>query len=175
MILDFMLSDGEFAMTEFGDLEDLALLMFGMMYLCLLSFWLLWFVIVCGGAVVIRRAHVHEAAMFTGTASILSHTSSPALAITGGCSIRVLQGFVFEHGIGVRGEAPDPDDLFGHFRGGPWLASSALIRTCSGSSPSSSPATWAWIRAWAAWVAPKATSIWWGALHSPQLRAEPIS
>jgi len=26
MILDFMLSDGEFAMTEFGDLEGLVLL-----------------------------------------------------------------------------------------------------------------------------------------------------
>ena len=43
-------------MYEFGDLEDLALLMFGMMYLVLLVL-LLWFVIVCGPAVIIRYAH----------------------------------------------------------------------------------------------------------------------
>jgi hypothetical protein len=58
MILDFIL-DGEFAMSEFGDLEYLALLMFGMMYLLLL-----FLVVVCGRAVVIRRAHIHIAGMF---------------------------------------------------------------------------------------------------------------
>ena len=40
------------------DLEDLALLIFGMMYLVLLVL-VFWFVIVCGGAVVIRCAHIH--------------------------------------------------------------------------------------------------------------------
>ena len=84
MILDFIL-DGEFAMSELGDLEDLALLMFGMMYLLLLLlFWLLWFVIVCGRAVVIRCAHVDVPGVFTGAASVLGHTTGPAHAITGG-------------------------------------------------------------------------------------------
>ena len=79
-------SDGEFAMSEFGDLEDLALLMDGMMYFCLLwlFWWLMVFVVVCGGAVVIRCAHVHKTSVFTGAAAIWGHTSSPALAITGG-------------------------------------------------------------------------------------------
>ena len=88
-------SDGEFAMSEFWDLEDLVLLMFGMMYLRLLFWWLL-LVVVCGGAVVVRYAHVHVPGMFARAGSICGHTSSPALAITGGCSIRVLQGFVFD-------------------------------------------------------------------------------
>ena len=59
------------------------------------------FATVCGGAVVICCAHVDVPGMFTGTASILGHTTSPALAITGGGSIRVLQGFVSDVGIGV--------------------------------------------------------------------------
>jgi hypothetical protein len=70
-------------MSEFGDLEDLALLMFGMMDLRLL-FWLLWFVVVCGGAVIVRYAHIHVPGVFTGATSICGQTSSPALAITGG-------------------------------------------------------------------------------------------
>jgi hypothetical protein len=102
MILDFILSDGEFAMSEFRDLEDLALLMFGMMYLLLLLlFWLLWFVIVCGPAMIIRYAHVHVTGVFTGAGAISGHTTGPAHAITGGGSIRVLQGFVFDVGVGV--------------------------------------------------------------------------
>jgi hypothetical protein len=80
MILDFMLSDGEFAVSEFGDLERMV---FGMMYL-LFSVWLLWFVVVCGGAVVVRGAHIHVAGMFARATSIYGHTSSPAHAITGG-------------------------------------------------------------------------------------------
>ena len=60
--------DGEFPMSEFGDLEDLALL-FGM--LCLLSVLLvLWLVTVAGCAVVIRGAHIHVTGMFAGSASI---------------------------------------------------------------------------------------------------------
>ena len=44
MILDFMLSDGELAMAELGDLEDLALLVFGMVCLILMLSLSLWFV-----------------------------------------------------------------------------------------------------------------------------------
>ena len=88
MILPFMLSDGELAMSELGDLEDLALLLFGMMCLmCVLLLLLLavfWFVVVRGRAVLVRRAHIHNPAVFTGAASICGHTTSPALAITGG-------------------------------------------------------------------------------------------
>jgi hypothetical protein len=113
MILDFI-SDGEFAMSEFGDLEYLALLMFGMMYLVLL-FWLLWFVVVCGGAVVIRRAHIHCSRVFTGSAAIWGHSTGPAFTIAGGGPVSVLQGFIFDVGVGVRGEAPDPGDLLVHF------------------------------------------------------------
>ena len=106
------MSDREFTMSEFGDLEDLALLVFGMMYLLLLLLvsWLLWFVAVCGRAVLVRDAHVHVARVFTGPRTICGHTSCPALAITGGRSIRVLQGFVFDVGIGVGRERPDSGD-----------------------------------------------------------------
>ncbi len=51
-------------MSELGDLEDLALLMFGMMHLRLLLLLLLIFVVVCGCAVVIRCAHIHITGMF---------------------------------------------------------------------------------------------------------------
>ena len=44
------------------DLEDLALLMFGIRYLLLL--WLLWFVVVCGGAVDICCSHVDVTGVF---------------------------------------------------------------------------------------------------------------
>ena len=47
------MSDGELAMSEFGDLEDVV---FGMCVVLLL-FWLL--IVVSGGAVVVRRAHIH--------------------------------------------------------------------------------------------------------------------
>ena len=50
---------------------------------------------------VVRGAHIHITDVFTGATSIRGHTSSPALAITGFCSIHVLQGFVFDVGIGV--------------------------------------------------------------------------
>ena len=70
MILDFIL-DGEFAMSELGDLEDLALLMFGMMYLVLLLRLLcLLLVVVCGSAVVIRCAHVDVPGMFARAGAI---------------------------------------------------------------------------------------------------------
>jgi hypothetical protein len=111
-------SNGEFAMSEFGDLEDLALLMFGMICLdLLLLLVVVWFVIVCGGAVVICRTHVYGSDVLTGSASILAYSSSPALAITGRCSIGVLQGFVFDVGVGVGGEAPDAGDLLVHVGG----------------------------------------------------------
>ena len=93
-------SEGEFAVSEFRDLEDLALLMFGMMYLLLL-FCLLWFVAVCGCAVIIRYARVHVTGVFARAAAICGHTTGPAHSITGRCSIHELQGFVFDVGIGV--------------------------------------------------------------------------
>ncbi len=76
------MSDGEFAMSELGDLEGLALLLFGMMCLLLLLL-VVWLVTVCGGAVLVRNAHVHIAGMLAGSRSIWSHTLSPAPAITG--------------------------------------------------------------------------------------------
>ena len=107
--------DGEFAVSEFGDVEDLGLLIFvGMIYSLFLLLRLLRLVVVGGDAVVIRCAHIHETGMFARAASIYSHTSSPALAITGGGAIRVLQGFVFDVGIGVGRKSPDSVDLFGH-------------------------------------------------------------
>ena len=86
-------------MSEFWDLEDLALLVFGMMYLLLFLFLLL--VVVCGRAVVVRCAHVHVACMFARARSIGGYTSGPAHAITGACSVQILQGFVFDVWIGV--------------------------------------------------------------------------
>jgi hypothetical protein len=59
-----MASDSEFAMTEFGDLEDWAWLMIGMVRLLLLMMLIVWFVVVGGLAVVICRAHVYIAGMF---------------------------------------------------------------------------------------------------------------
>ena len=109
--------DGEFAMSEFGDVEDFGLLIFvGMIYslLLLLLLRLLRLVVVGGDTVVVSGAHIHETGMFARAASIYSHTSSPALAITGGGAIRVLQGFVFDVGIGVGRKSPDSVDLFGH-------------------------------------------------------------
>jgi hypothetical protein len=99
MIFPFILSDGEFPMSELGDLEDLALLMFGMMYLLLFLFLLL--VVVCGPAAMIRYAHVHVTGMFARAGSIGGYTSGPAHAITGACSVQILQGFVFDVWIGV--------------------------------------------------------------------------
>src|ERR1035437_7199332 len=116
MIFPFM-SDGEFPMSEFGDLEDLALLMFGMMYWVLLLVLVVWFVIVCSGAVVIRCAHVDVPHMFARAAAIWGHTTGPAHAITGGGSIRVLQGFVFDVWVGVGRKGPDSADLLVHVSG----------------------------------------------------------
>ena len=87
------LSDGELSVSEPGDLEG------PMFRWCSALFWL--FVVVSGGAVLLRRAHVHPTGVFARAAAIRSHTSGPALAVAGGGSIRVLQGFVFDVGIGV--------------------------------------------------------------------------
>ena len=88
-----------------------------MLYLLLLVllFWL--FVVVCSGAVVIRRAHVDVPAMFARAATICGHTTGPAFTIAGGGSVSVLQGLVFDVGIGVGGKAPDSGDLLGHWDG----------------------------------------------------------
>ena len=68
-------SDDEFAVSEFWDVEGLV---FGIR--CF-SFLLL--IVVCGGAVGVRCAHIHEAVVFTGAAPICGHTTSPALAVAG--------------------------------------------------------------------------------------------
>jgi hypothetical protein len=53
------MSDGELAMSEFGALEEVILAL-----RCVLSISLgCSFVVVCGGAVVVRDAHVHVAGM----------------------------------------------------------------------------------------------------------------
>jgi hypothetical protein len=67
MILPFILSDGDFAMSELGDLADMT---FGMMYLLLLLglmilMGLVILITVRGCAGLIRRAHVHAPGMFT--------------------------------------------------------------------------------------------------------------
>ena len=103
-------SDGELAMSELGDLEEV-ILAIG----CALSLSLgCCFVVVCGDAMVVRDAHIDVAGVFTGSAPICGHTTSPALAITGGCAVRVLQGFVLNVGIGVGREGPDTADLLVH-------------------------------------------------------------
>src|ERR1700693_3417839 len=118
MILPFIserkLSGGEPALAEFGDLEDLVLLMllmFGMVFLVLC------FVIVFGPAMIIRCAHIHVTGMFAGAAAVCGHATSPALAIAGGGFVGVLQGFVFDVRIGVGRKGPDFADLFVHVIG----------------------------------------------------------
>jgi hypothetical protein len=89
-------------MSEFWDLEDLALLMVGMISLLLVVvvvWWLMIFVIVCGLAASVSGSHVHSSCVFTGSAAIWGHSTRPAHAITGGGSIGVLQGFVLDVGI----------------------------------------------------------------------------
>jgi hypothetical protein len=107
-------SDCEFAMSEFGDLEEGVL---GI--LCVLSISVgCCLVVVCGSAMVVRCAHVHVTGVFTGSASICcGHSPGPALAVTRGCSVHVLQGFVFDVGIGVGRKGPDFADLFVHVSG----------------------------------------------------------
>ena len=73
-----------------------------------------WFVTVCGLAVVIRRAHIYKTAVLARPAAVWGDTTAPALAITGGASIHVLQGFVFDVGIGVGRKGPDSADLLVH-------------------------------------------------------------
>jgi hypothetical protein len=98
MILDPISLDRDFAMSELGDLVDVS---FGMMYLLLL----LWFVIVMtlisvgGRAVIIRYAHIDAAGMFARAAAVCGHATSPAFAVTGGCSIHELQSFILDAGI----------------------------------------------------------------------------
>lgn len=99
-------------MSEFGNWEDLAWLNLGMMGLFLLRL-----VVVCGDAVVIRYAHINDTGMFARAGSIYGHTSSSALAVTGGCTSRVLQGLIIDVGMGVGREGPDSGDLLGHGSG----------------------------------------------------------
>ena len=52
-------------MSEFGDLKDLVLL-----FWLLLMLLVVWFVIVCGPATIIRYAHVHVTGVFARTAAV---------------------------------------------------------------------------------------------------------
>jgi hypothetical protein len=97
-------------MSEFGDLEEVILAIS-----CVLSVSLgCCFVVVCGSAVVVRDAHIDVAGVFTGSATICGYTTSPALAITGGRSVQVLQGLVCDVGVGVGRKGPDLSDLLVH-------------------------------------------------------------
>jgi hypothetical protein len=52
--------------------------------------------------------------MFAGPRSIYGRPPRPAFAVTGSAAIHVLQSFVLDLWIGVRGEGPDFADLFVH-------------------------------------------------------------
>ena len=84
-------SDGEFALTEFGEGFDFN---FG---ICI-SFWLrlVGFVMVMGRTVLICDTHVHVSGMFAGPGAIYCYSTSPALTIAGGRTILILQGFVLD-------------------------------------------------------------------------------
>jgi len=84
--------DGEFAMSEFWDLE---VLVFGIR-LGLLMVSILWFVTVGGLAALIRRAHIHSSRVFAGSGSICGYTTGPTFTIAGGGSVGVLQGLIFD-------------------------------------------------------------------------------
>src|SRR6266568_2933170 len=98
MIFD-RISERKFAVSEFGELDDL---MFGMWY-----FFLLRFVSVCGPAVVIGGAQVHESGVFAGTAPVRGHTAAPTLARARCGSIDILQGLIFDVRIRVGRKGPD--------------------------------------------------------------------
>jgi len=104
-----LISDGDFAMSELGDLADVIL---GMICLLLSLLWLVTLVIVGGCAVLIRQTHVHEAGVFAGSSAVLGYAAGPAHAVAGGCAVHILQGFVVDGWIGVGPKGPDSaDDL----------------------------------------------------------------
>ena len=101
---------GEFAMSELGDLEEVLLAI-----RCILSISVgCCFVVVCGGAVVVRDAHIDVAGVFTGSTSICGHTTSPARAITTSGSIGIFQRFILPAGIGVGLKGPHFADVLVH-------------------------------------------------------------
>jgi hypothetical protein len=67
LILLFMVSDGELAVSELGDLEWVVVGMVDSFRW--LGLMVLRFVAVGGLAVLIRRAHIHKTDMFAGSAS----------------------------------------------------------------------------------------------------------
>ena len=73
------------------------------------------FVAVGGFAGLVSRSHIHSSCMFAGSTAICGYTTGPAFTIAGGGSVSVLQGLVFDVGIGVGGKAPDSGDLLGHW------------------------------------------------------------
>jgi len=72
-----------------------------------------------GLALVVRGAHIHRAGMFARTAAIRGNATGPSFTIAGGGPVHVLQGLVFDVGVGVGREGPDVGDLFGHVDLGP--------------------------------------------------------
>ena len=75
------------------------------------------FVAVGGFAGLVSRSHIHSPRVFAGSTAICGYTTGPAFTIAGTGTVDVLQGLVFDVGIGVRGKAPDSGDLFGHWDG----------------------------------------------------------
>jgi hypothetical protein len=110
-----LISDGNFALSELGDLVDVILGIVYFLSLRLLRFVILMIlIIVCSRAVLIRYAHIHVTGMFARTGSIPGLTTSPALAVAGGCSIHEPQGFVIDVWIGVGRKGPDFADVLVH-------------------------------------------------------------
>ncbi len=66
----------------------------------------------------VSGSHVYSPDMFAGSAAIWGHSPGPAFTIAGAGSVGVLQGFVFDVGIGVGRERPNSRDLLVHENGG---------------------------------------------------------
>ena len=94
---------------------------------------MLGFVAVGGLAVMVCRAHIHEADMFARSGAIRGHSTGPAFTIARGGAVSVFQGLVFDVRVGVGGEAPNSGDLFGHIGRVKWFCSSWRL-VCRGSS-----------------------------------------
>jgi hypothetical protein len=93
-------SDGKLSLSELGDWDDLFFGIDGM------DLWFLGFVVMGGDAMTVGGSEVHPTGVLTGTTAVRCHAPSPAFAITGRGTIRVLQGFVLDIGIGIRGKRP---------------------------------------------------------------------
>ncbi len=110
-------------MSELGDLADV---IFGMVYLLLLlGLWLVTSVIVCGCAVLIRRAHVHKTCMFARAAE---NESRQLFATLQSNVDRDIQNSGFLPGTNGNGNRNAGD---GNGRRSTWLMSLTSLRTVS--------------------------------------------